>query len=63
MIAEIGTIITAVVGWFTEMFGSLASVFFDGTKLTAIGTVLFIGVGTMLVMMALRWVLSLVRGI
>ncbi|MBO8462134.1 MAG: hypothetical protein IAA85_05430 [Firmicutes bacterium] len=47
------------------MFQSLTNVFYDGEQstLTTMGYILFIGVAIMLVMMVLRWILSLVRGV
>lgn len=64
MTTAIGEIITSSTGWFVDIFGGLADAFVgtDG-QLTIWGTVLFIGVAVMLVMICLRWVISLIRGV
>ena len=62
---QINTLISDIVNWFTNIFNGLGNVFYDPTaqKLTAWGTVLFIGVAIMLISMALKWVISLIRGV
>lgn len=68
MESGIGTIISSVVEWFVDIFTGLSDAFvltdattgaFEG--FTVWGNVLFIGVGIMLVMMVLSWVISLIR--
>lgn len=68
MTTAIGEIITAAIQWFVDIFTGLSEAFVttgtDGTtELTVWGSVLFIGVAIMLVMVCLRWVISLVRGV
>ena len=67
MTAKIGEIITSAIQWFVDIFSGLSEAFVTttetGTELTVWGNVLFIGVAVMLVMICLRWVISLVRGV
>ena len=67
MTQAIGELITSAIGWFVDIFSGLSEAFVttvDGqTQLTVWGSVLFIGVAIMLVMVCLRWVISLVRGV
>lgn len=68
MTSAIGELITSAIGWFVDIFTGLSEAFVttgtDGTTtLTVWGSVLFIGVAIMLVMVCLRWVISLVRGV
>ena len=64
MTTAIGEIITSSTSWFVDIFGGLADAFVTAEGgLTFWGTVLFIGVGVMLVMICLRWVISLIRGV
>lgn len=62
---QINTLVNDIVNWFTNIFNGLGNVFYDPTanKLTAWGTVMFIGVAIMLISMALKWVISLIRGV
>lgn len=62
---QINTLVSDIVNWFTNIFNGLGNVFYDPTanKLTAWGTVMFIGVAIMLISMALKWVISLIRGV
>ena len=64
-IDQINTLVNDIVNWFTNIFNGLGNVFYDPTanKLTAWGTVMFIGVAIMLISMALKWVISLIRGV
>lgn len=65
----ITTIVSDCVSWFVSIFTGLSDTFVltdsNGviTGLSAWGQVLFIGVAILLVSMALKWVISLVRGI
>lgn len=67
MEVSIGTIIESVVSWFVNIFTGLAAAFVETSETGAFegftiwGNVLFIGVAVMLVMMALSWVISLIR--
>lgn len=68
METSIGTIISSVVQWFVDIFSGVADAFVITNaetgafeSFTIWGQVLFIGVAVMLVMMVLRWVISLVR--
>lgn len=69
MTGFISEIITSVIDWFVSIFTGLSDAFVttgtDGaiTGLTVWGNVLFIGVAVMLVMICLRWVISLIRGV
>lgn len=64
----IGTIIESVIQWFVDIFTGVAGAFVNTNaetgafeSFTIWGNVLFIGVAVMLVMICLRWVISLVR--
>lgn len=69
MESSIGNVVRGIIDWFVDIFNGLADVFviYDSTGqfigFSVWGQVLFIEVGIGLVMIVLKWVISLIRGI
>lgn len=61
--ATLSSIATAVVSWFTEVFGGVTSLIYDSTtsSVTVFGTFLLIGLGISVVWTVLRLIIGLVR--
>ncbi len=48
---------------FVQGFGAVTQIFFANDQLTFIGVLLIFGLGAMFIMMIIRWISSIVRGI
>lgn len=66
MSAIISAITDAFTGAASAMvsgFGSLTQIFYVNEEVTIIGSLLFVGVAFMFLMMFLSWIVSLVKGV
>lgn len=54
-------IATAIVSFMTNLFEGVISLFYDGTTITDVGYILFIGLAFGLFFFVLRWIRGLIR--